>query len=282
MHWTGTRGLETIDRRMDSGQIDRMGGVLLLFEGGGRPDTQSIHAAVDKLPNVSISHDPLAVRQNGGQPEGSKPDASLVPPDMCWLELVSNGLTFDLTNLAPGRSAIIPVIQNRFGLPDDVLETTLDGLCLLPGPHLSGGINSLPVVRAMLELVANIGAALATLRAVCWPPAAAMIGPDVFRQSIDGWVTAGPFPAQILTAFKQMSDGGLQSQGLAFFTGQEIRIEPNSVGDLSTATQLASRLVQQLVQHGPLMQTEDVMAPDGSQMRLEPSGNGKFVRVWRS
>lgn len=266
---------------MDTDRIDRAGGLLLLFEGGGRPDAPTIHAVVENFPGVSISHDPAAVPQ-GGLDGGSGSDAQGDQPNTTWLELLSNGMTFDLTNLAPGCPSAIPHIRNRFDLPDDLLETARDAISLLPGPHLSGGMNSIPVVRTMLELAAGLAAGLPQMRAICWVPAAAAIGPEIFTRSVESWVKGGPFPAQVLTGFRRMSDGGLQTEGLAFFTGQEIRIEPDSVGDFGTATQLANRLVQQLVQHGPLNQTEEVMAPDGSQMRLEPSGNRKFVRVWRS
>ena len=191
-------------------------------------------------------------------------------------------MTFDLFGLAPGPQVGVPLISHRMNVPDGFLETTCEAICVIPGPHLSGGTNSLPVVRVMLRLVARLAAALQPVRAICWPPAAMLMGADFFCANARSWVNGGPFPAQVLTAFKQMSDGSLQSRGLAYFNGQELRIEPGSVGHYPTAALLAARLVQQLVPHGPLLQTEEVIAPDGSQMRLEPSGNGKFIRVWRS
>jgi hypothetical protein len=257
---------------MDSDRVDRTGGLLLLFERSVRPSAADIRAAVERLAGVSISHDPSAALH----------DVALPQPDTSWLELLCNGMTYDLTNLAPGKSANIPDIRCRIDLPDDLLETTQDAISQLAGPNLSGGINSISVVRMMLELAASLGSVLPRIRAICWSPAEVVIKPETFGQSVESWVNGGPFPAQVLTCFKQMSDGGLQTEGLAFFTGQEIRIEPDSAGDVSTATQLAGRLVQQLVQHGSLNQTEEVIAPDGSQMRLKPSGNKKFVRVWRS
>ena len=201
---------------------------------------------------------------------------------MVWLELLSSAMTFDLVGLDPGKPVNLPEIRNRLDLAGDFRETDCEAICVMPGPHLSGGANSLPVVRVMLGLVAGLSAELPNARAIFWHPASMMIGPDLFRSNAESWLNGGPFPARILTGFKHMTDGGLQSEGLAFFTGQEIRIEPDSVGDYQTATLLAGRLVEQLAQHGPLSQIEEVIAPDGNQMRLEPSGNGKFVRVWRS
>lgn len=261
---------------MDTDRIDRKGGVLLLFEGGGRPDAQSICKLVDKLGHISISLDPL---QNTNIAQAGSGDGQQA---VTWLELLSSGMTFDLVGLAPGAQMGVPLISHRMNVPDGFLESTCEAVCVIPGPHLSGGTNSLPVVRVMLGLAARLAAALQPVRAICWPPAGMMMGADFFCANAKSWVNGGPFPAQALTAFKQMSDGGLQSEGLAHFTGQELRIEPGSVGHYPTAALLAARLVQQLAPHGPLMQIEEVIAPDGSQMRLEPSGNGKFVRVWRS
>ena len=243
---------------------------------------QSIRNAVEKLQRVSISLEPSETQPLGELESRSQSDVLSGEGGLHWLELLCDGLTFDLTGLAPGRSATPPEIRNRLDLPDDFRESTGEPRCILPGPHLSGGINSIPVVRVMFILIAELASTIPAVCAIFWPPSGTMIGPEFFRATAESWDAGGAFPAQVLTAFKRMNDGGLQSEGLAFFTGQEIRIEPGSVGDHSTATQLAGRLVQQLVQHGPLSQTEEVMAPDGSQMRLEPSGNGKFVRVWRS
>ena len=279
---TGFRGLKTIDRRMDTDRIDRMGGALLLFEGGGRPDLQSIRDATSKLPHIAISLDPAGAGRQPDLPSARQPDGSPDKLDTHWLELLCNGLTFDLIGLAPGRALDAPEIRHLLDLPEGFTTSSLDAVSLLPGPHLSGGINSLPVVRIMLGLIADIVSDLQFLRGIFWPPAGILIGPALFRANARSWIDGGPFPAQALTGIRQMSDGSLQTDGLAFFTGQEIRIEPDSVGDYPTAAQLVNRLVQQLVQHGPLTQAEEVMAPDGSLMRLEPSGNRKFVRVWRS
>lgn len=264
-------GPRKIDRRMDTDRTDCSTGILLLFEKGGRPDVKSVGTAVDKLCTVLVSHDPSELQP---QPAPNK--------SMDWLELLADGLTFDLINLAPNQSANIPELRNTFDCPDDFLTAECDAICLRPGPHLSGGPGSMPIVRRMLGLAAELGSELPTLRAIFWPPAAISIGPTSFCTNVASWVAGGQFPAQCLIGFRPMNDQALQTEGLAFFTGQELRIEPDFVGDHSTATQLAIRLVQQLVQHGPLTETEDVMAPDGSQMRLKPSGNGKFVRVWRS
>jgi hypothetical protein len=74
--------------------------------------------------------------------------------------------------------------------------------------------------------------------------------------------------------------GGIESRGLSYFTGQELRIEPGAAADEGQATLLALRLAGQLIYQGRLETTEQATAPNGATLRLEPSSNGRFVRVW--
>lgn len=189
-------------------------------------------------------------------------------------------MTFDLTGLAPADPALLPPLEHRFDCPADLLESRQVALRLAPGPHLVGGANSLPVVRTMAGLAATLARALPDMQALAWAPAASLIGPGFFASTVDAWLDGGPFPALGFTAFRPTLDEGLQSVGLAFFTGQELRIEPALAADRAAATRLGVRLVNLLVSAGPLAATEQVTAPDGASLRLEPSPNGRFVRVY--
>jgi hypothetical protein len=88
------------------------------------------------------------------------------------------------------------------------------------------------------------------------------------------------FPALGLTALAEVGDGGLHSEGLAFFTGQELRIEPELAGDKAAAARLAVRLINELVERGRIDQPERIAGPQGEPLKLAPSENGRFVRVW--
>ena len=50
--------------------------------------------------------------------------------------------------------------------------------------------------------------------------------------------------------------------------------------DRADAVRLAVRLVNLLVGTGKLADTQRITAPDGGTLRLEPSANGRFVRVF--
>ncbi|MCK0128512.1 DUF3383 domain-containing protein [Erythrobacter sp. F6033] len=117
------------------------------------------------------------------------------------------------------------------------------------------------------------------LAAVVWKPASSLIGRRYFESVASAWLEGGPFPALGLTSFKVTNDGALQTVGLDYWTGQELRIEPSLSSDKIEATRLGARIVNQLVISGKLEKIERFVAPDRSRLILQPSSNGKLVRV---
>jgi hypothetical protein len=241
-------------------------GLFLLFAHGERPDVATLAGVMAAAPQVSISHAP-APEDEGGR-------------DRRWLELLLDGMTFDLTGLSPGAPVELPALEYRFDCPDDPLDGRHSALALVPGPHLSGGEASLPVVRTQAGLGAILARALNGVVAVGWAPARSLIGREFFCSTVEAWLAGGPFPALGLTAFRPTLDEGLQSVGLAYLTGQEVRLEPALAADRAAATRLAVRLVNLLVSTGPLTTPDRITGPDGGILSLAPSPNGKFVRVF--
>jgi hypothetical protein len=239
----------------------------LLFETGARPGRHAI-ATLAKDAAFGVSLDPADIGSGGTGPAGD------------WLELISNGLTFDLVGLAPGSAAPAPPGGQAFGLPAEFEPTLLEAITLRPGPHLVEGARMLPVVRSLAWLSAQL-ADLPSTRAVSWHPARCWCSPRYFRDSVLRWMEGGVFPGLGLATLAPMADGGMQSQGLALFTGQELRLEPELAKDRAAGAKIALRLMHWLVENGPVEAEERVPGPDGLTLRLEPSGNRRFVRVWR-
>lgn len=229
-------------------------GVVLLFRDGARPDAAAVHALAKSSGAFAVTHD------NGG-----------------GLELLVNGLTFDLVGLAGGPAGQAPPARHRFGL-DHVQLDSLQAVGIDPGPHLVGGETMLPIVRSHMALTLRL-AELPGLVAIAWAPARSWMAVDYFRVAVSAWLEGGAFPALGLTATAPSLDGGLQSEGLAFFTGQELRIEPELAEDRERAIEIAVRLLNELVEHGPVEQGLQRDGPDGLSLLLEPSANGSFVRV---
>jgi hypothetical protein len=244
--------------------------VSLLFAAGERPAAAAVVALARAESPFSISYDPSSMTADEGESggEGAR-----------WIELLYNGLTFDLTGLAGGDAAPLPALVHRFGLPVDFDGARLRAVTLRPGPHLAAGGNMPPVLRALALLAARL-MELPGVQAVAWHPARCWSEPVRFREAVHTWTQGGVFPVFCLAALASTPDGGMQSEGLAQFTGQELRLEPELVGDRAEAGKLAVRLLHWLYEHGRLASFERLPAPGRGMVRLEPSGNGRFVRAW--
>lgn len=239
-----------------------------MFRAGGRPDVAAIRRAVDAAEDLSISHD--------GSENGAVTDA-----EPLWLELLAGGMTFDLGGMAPGRSYAATDLRNRYEVPPDFGDASGEALSLAPGPHLAGGRTTIPVVRAQAALGAELVRLFPSAAAVAWPPARVLVGREFYLSTVEAWLGGGPFPALGFTAFRQMLGGAIQSEGLAFFTGQELHFDNAQFPDPAAAVRLGLRLVNELVGNAALTESLSLAGPDGEPVVLTPSGNGRFVRVER-
>ena len=226
----------------------------VLYERGQRPSIDAVRHAAETSGTFGLSHDPGV--------------------DAGWAEALVTGLTFDLCGLAPGAGEAVPPIAHRFGLAEDWRGDLLEAVLVKPGAHLAGAAAMLPVVRACVAL----GAALAGqtgATAVVWIPARSAMTPDYFAATVADWQGGGAFPALGLTAL--VAGGfGMTSEGLAFFTGQEIEVCGD---DLAHAGRIAVRLIHGLASHGPLLVPTDLTGPDGERLLAQPSDDGCKVRV---
>ncbi|MDC8753178.1 hypothetical protein OIK40_00820 [Erythrobacter sp. sf7] len=203
------------------------------------------------------------------------------PPDELWLELLREGLTFDLRGLAPGAACPAPEIAHRLDLAPIAGNVAFESLVIAPGPHLSGGERSMPVLKGMLALARDLTQHFDDLQAVYWEPSRSAIGRRFFESVVTAWLEGGAFPALGLTAFEEAPDGALQTVGLDLWIDQELRIEPPLATDKVAGTRLGVRLINHLVIVGGLDQSERIMAPDGTRLVMQASRNSQFIRVRR-
>lgn len=198
-----------------------------------------------------------------------------------WVELLREGLTFDVCGLAPGPASAFPTLAHRFDLPEIATLDRFDVVAIRPGPHLSASGRNLAVTKGMLALACDLIRYSEDLAAVGWAPSRSAIGRRFFESVTTAWLEGGPFPALGLTAFIETPDGALQSEGLGYWIGQELRIESPLSADKVAATRLGVRLVNQLVIVGGLEASERIVAPDGTRLILRPARNRAFISVWR-
>ncbi len=244
----------------------------MLFAKGKRPTIAAIREFAQAHDAVSISLDPGRLTKPGLS-NAKGPDAA------DWLELVRAGLTFDLAGLSPGAHAGWPEPNTVMDLGKVPNSITHESIRLMPGHHLTGGARAMPVMQGLLKTARDLVLGFADIQAVVWGPAKCAIGPKYFESIVSDWLGGGPFPALGLVTFRETIDGGLQSTGLNYWTGQELRIEPQLVDDKVMATRLGVRLVDHLVHAGKLQSPTQMMALDGTSIVLNPSSNLRFVRV---
>lgn len=262
----GTRAISQSQRAHDAE-------LHLLFATGKRPDRAALHAFARRQPAVMIGHDPL--------PDDAPHAEALWPGQLQWIELLRSGLTFDCSGLAPGPAAPFPDVTLRFDLPEMPAARDYDVMVLRAGPHVAAGGNSMPLMRELLALGCDLVRQFDDLAAVAWGPSGTVIGRRFFESVTSAWLDGGPFPALGLTAFAEMPDGALESAGLAFWIGRELRIEPPLAADRIAATRLGIRLVNHLVLIGGLEADDRIVAPDGSRLVLRPSRSRAVIEVWR-
>lgn len=255
-------------------------GIYILFAPGARPDRDVMLKFVTANPSVAISHDPAGIEQThadvaGGPSRQPRGDAG----DQDWLELLKDGLTFDLRGLASGSAVVAPEVRHFFDFPDPGSINDCEAILLEPGPHLAGGESALPIVRGMMALTCELLEGFDEICGVIWPPAQSLIGYRYFESIMSAWLDGGPFPALGLTAFSTTADGGLQSVGLSHFIDRELRIDAPLSQDNVAATRLAVRLVNQLILLGGIEGEERVVTTDGTRLILQESQNRRFIRV---
>jgi hypothetical protein len=247
-------------------ETEQVGACLsLLFSADDRP------SAEDVLQAISVGPQGAAAAIQATQPRGAGES---------WLELLASGLTFDLIGLAPGDSAGIPEASHFYGLGREVADEPLEAIAIVPGPHIAGAAAVLPVVRVMAGLARELALRLEA-RAVCWAPAGSWMDTSYFSRVVEAWLDGGAFPALGFTGIERTPDGGVQSQGLSHFAGQELRVETRRGEAPAETVKLAVRTMDHIVRHGPIEGRQELTGPSGELLLAEPLPGGRVVRLWR-
>ena len=251
-------------------------GLYLLFAPGARPQRSDVLAMVEALDLVWVSHDPASSPVDPQEAAQGRDGYSGQ-----WLELMMSGLTFDLLGMAPAPGVAVPQVVHRVALGAECDPHDKEAMVLVPGPHLADGANSLPIVRAMLDLGCKMARRLDGVEAICWSPARSATATELFCRSVEGWTEGGPFPALGLTSFAANDAGHFASEGLGFFVGQELRFHPTLAQDRLAATRLGMRLVHDMVSAGRVDEAREFVTEDGARYTLSPVPDSDIVEVSR-
>lgn len=200
-------------------------------------------------------------------------------PDDHRLELLAGGLTFEMRGLAPGAPAALPAARHFVGMADSPDSFPFEAISLEP-VRPAAGEPVLPLVKVMAEAAALLALG-SRARAVGWWPAGSWIDAAYFVRAIESWRSGGPFPALGLAAIHRRDDGSVVSDGLAFFTGQELLIDPRRSEHATDTIKLAVRAVDHLVREGRLTGILSFLGRNNERLEIEPMPDGRTVRLGR-
>jgi len=237
--------------------------VALMFPPSARPTVEQIGALAAEDGTFIISFDPASA---ASPPFPTDTDR--------WVELQANGLAFDVSGLALGPPEPVPEGAHRYGLPPGFDDESLEAITLRP--HIASASRMAPVLRRMAGLAAALGG-LPNVRAVGWTAARTWSSPAHFRRAVGHWLEGGPFPGLGLTGLARTDNGGLRSDGLALFTGQELRLAPELMQDPRAGARLALRTLHWLVENGRLDIPTQLREPSGGVLALAPTRDRRFV-----
>lgn len=247
-----------IDVSESSDVLRGEGAFTILFASAARPDAEAVAAACAGV-GAAVSARPGDAREG-------------------WCELVAHGLTFDLRGLVPGASQPLPAIGQLIGLDAERTTQPLAAFKLLPGEHIQSAAHQLPVVRVMSAIASALGT-LPGAVAIVWHGAGTWIEPRYFSGVVAQWANGGPFPAPGLVGLRRDAGGQIETQGLSFFTGQEMRIES---GEGENLTPLAIRAIDMLADHGTLTGRHELAGLAGDRWWAETSPEGRLVVIRRA
>lgn len=227
----------------------------LFYRAGEVPGVDDIIAASQHSGAFAVSHVP--------------------PAEQGWMELLRDGLTFDLNGLSDGAPIDTPGVDQALGVSLDALGGAR-ALVLSPGPHLAGAGRLLPVIRVGVELVLDL-ARIGSPLAIGWIPARNAIAPSWFQKAAGPWLDGGPFPAMALVSFRHDADGAIGSTGLKFLIGQEFQLSGNGSGGREYLMKVAVRLVDWLVAHGPVSAPSEAVLAGTGAVFLEAADSTRIV-----
>lgn len=203
---------------------------------------------------------------------------NMVIPSL-WIELLIDGMTFDVKGFALEVGAGLPNFIYKFDCETFGEGEIMEGVMISPGPHLARAENKMPVLRAMVRIAATLADRLDQLIGVGWAPSRSVMCPAYFSKVAGSWLEGGVFPALGLAAFARTETGEFVSEGLRFFTGQEVSFDAALSADPKRATRLGVRLLNELVGAAPVSERVEFLGSEGELLLLIPSEDGRVVRV---
>jgi hypothetical protein len=145
------------------------------------------------------------------------------------------------------------------------------------GQHVPGG-NAIPPIAAVMLRLGALFIDKLQPSAVLWAPANILSDPEYFAEAVSDYGNGGAFPVLPTVDFMfNASDNMLQTNGLAWFAGQELELHGAHLGK-NDVMHRAVRIVHDIATNGPVTKLERVADLDPRNvMELIPSDSGNRV-----
>ncbi|MEO9745795.1 MAG: hypothetical protein ABJZ79_09855 [Parasphingorhabdus sp.] len=192
------------------------------------------------------------------------------------LNIVANGMTFKLTReCLPGivdRSQVENLFATPIGLNSAAIGFTL-------GDHLVTGRHLMPINLMLLKIAQSIGQNLSAT-GIIWRPAGIHIGFDYFSEASYHYGRQGIFPLLSQIAVVEPSRKQIQTRGLNYFCGYEIRINFPSKGRRHDWIVHLLKLAQSAIRREKLAETNPLLNASPEKSKLASIQNvGRCLEI---
>lgn len=127
------------------------------------------------------------------------------------------------------------------------------GVSISLGTHVAGGERVPAIIQALLEVARRLGSSLGA-QAVIWHPAGVVSGFAYFSEAVGDYSAGGAIPVLALVNFKAGSDEVINSTGLSYLSGQELRVARSTM-DNSDMMRRVVRVVHDVAVNGQISET---------------------------
>ncbi len=134
-------------------------------------------------------------------------------------EIVSDGMIFRLTIECAHDMGSDRTIENLF---TSRIPHNCKAVGITLGQHLVTGKHMPPVNLALLSIARTIGVELEAI-GIVWLPAKLHVDFAYFSAAVDQYSESGIFPTIVQIALQSPGNGRLETRGLTYFAGREVR-----------------------------------------------------------
>lgn len=195
------------------------------------------------------------------------------------LRAVISGMTFELVHQNAEeieQSLAAKDLDHIFCEPP---EKPLSGIGITLTEHITSGMGNGTINRALLQLARHVGQSIKA-NSIIWRPAQLHIGFDYFAGAIEHYIAGGPFPVLVQIAISETPDGDLQTSGLSYFAGQEIRMTAPANYAPNEVVKRLVRIAHDIATNGKIDEETEVEGfIAGETLFITPRENGQTVDI---